>query len=102
MVYGDGDGYKFSPLGNSLDVVAHELKHGVNQYSAGLVYSYQSEALNESYSDVFGAMVDYLEFCYLTGDPPSETTARIEIRSQSRLADTWRMFRTITTPGRQL
>lgn len=58
MVYGDGDGSVFDPLGNSLDVVAHELTHAVTQYSAGLVYSYQSGALNESYSDVFGVMVD--------------------------------------------
>ncbi len=58
MTYGDGDGYVFSPLGNSLDVVAHEMTHGVTQYTAGLVYSYQSGALNESYSDVFGVMVD--------------------------------------------
>ncbi|MFA5802459.1 MAG: M4 family metallopeptidase [Thermoleophilia bacterium] len=58
MTYGDGDGSVFSPLGNALDVVAHELTHGVTQYSANLVYSYQSGALNESYSDVFGVMVD--------------------------------------------
>lgn len=58
MTYGDGDGYVFAPLCYSLDVVAHELTHGVTQYTAGLVYSYQSGALNESYSDVFGVMVD--------------------------------------------
>lgn len=58
MVYGDGDGSVFSPLGSSLDVVAHELTHAVTQYTAGLIYSYQSGALNESYSDVFGVMVD--------------------------------------------
>lgn len=58
MVYGDGDGRVFSPLAAGLDVVAHELTHGVTQYTADLVYSYQSGALNESYSDVFAAMVD--------------------------------------------
>src|SRR5258705_9859017 len=41
-----------------LDVLAHELTHGVTQYTANLVYANQSGALNESYSDVFGAMVD--------------------------------------------
>ncbi|MHB8793204.1 MAG: M4 family metallopeptidase [Thermoleophilia bacterium] len=58
IVFGDGDGNVFSPLGSSLDVVAHELSHAVTQYSADLVYAYESGALNESYSDVFGAMVD--------------------------------------------
>lgn len=58
MTYGDGDGYVFGPLGSALDIVAHEMFHGVTQYTAGLIYSYQSGALNESYSDVLGAMVD--------------------------------------------
>ena len=58
MVYGDGDGNVFSPIGSSLDVVAHELTHALTQYTADLVYSYQSGALDESYSDVFGTMVD--------------------------------------------
>ncbi len=58
MVYGDGDGVVFDPLGNCLDVVAHELTHGVIEHSANLVYRNQSGALNESFADVFGAMVD--------------------------------------------
>jgi hypothetical protein len=58
MAFGDGDGVNYGPFGISLDVVAHEFSHGVDQYSANLIYSYQSGALNESYSDVFGAMVD--------------------------------------------
>lgn len=59
MVYGDGDGNTFSPLCGSLDVVAHELTHAVTQNSANLEYRYQSGALNESYSDVFGAATEY-------------------------------------------
>jgi Zn-dependent metalloprotease len=59
MVYGDGDGSQFSPLCGSLDVVAHELAHAVTQHSANLEYRNQSGALNESYSDVFGAAVEY-------------------------------------------
>jgi Zn-dependent metalloprotease len=57
MTYGDGDGITFSPL-VALDVVGHELTHGVTQYSAGLVYSSEPGALNESYSDIFGALIE--------------------------------------------
>ncbi|HEX8369852.1 MAG TPA: M4 family metallopeptidase [Pyrinomonadaceae bacterium] len=57
MTYGDGDGVTFSPL-VSVDVVGHEMTHGVTQFSAGLVYSGQSGALNESMSDVFGNMIE--------------------------------------------
>ena len=53
-----GDGNSFSPLA-TLDVVAHELAHGVTQYSAGLVYANEYGALNESFSDIFGAAVEF-------------------------------------------
>jgi Zn-dependent metalloprotease len=56
MVYGDGNGVIFSPLGRDPDVVVHELSHAVTESTAGLVYSGQSGALNESFSDVFAAM----------------------------------------------
>ena len=39
-------------------MIGHELAHGVTQYSAGLVYRNQAGALNESMSDVFGALVE--------------------------------------------
>ncbi|AFH66221.1 M4 family metallopeptidase [Paenibacillus caseinilyticus] len=58
MVYGDGDGVTFKALSGSLDVVAHELTHAVTEYSAGLIYQNESGALNESISDIFGAMLD--------------------------------------------
>ncbi|MDQ3712481.1 MAG: M4 family metallopeptidase [Acidobacteriota bacterium] len=57
MTYGDGDGTSFSPL-VTLDIAGHEMTHGVTQYSANLTYSNESGALNESMSDVFGAMVE--------------------------------------------
>ncbi len=61
MTYGDGDGFWFSPL-VGIDVVGHELTHGVTQYSANLVYANEPGALNESFSDVFGTAVEfYLE-----------------------------------------
>lgn len=56
MLFGDGDGTVFNRFTLALDVIAHELAHGVTQYTANLTYSGQSGALNESVSDVFGAM----------------------------------------------
>ncbi len=57
MVYGDGDGKIFQNFTNSLEVIAHELTHGVTQFSAQLPYQDQPGALNESFSDVFGSLV---------------------------------------------
>jgi len=53
MTYGDGNGTSWKPL-TSIDVCGHEIAHAVTTYSAGLVYSYESGALNESFSDIFG------------------------------------------------
>ena len=58
VVLGDGDGQTFSSLAGSLDVVAHEMQHGVTEFTAGLIYENQSGALNEAYSDIFACMVD--------------------------------------------
>ena len=58
MTYGDGDGTSYGPL-VSLDIVGHEITHGVTEYSANLVYSYESGALNESFSDIFGESIEY-------------------------------------------
>jgi Zn-dependent metalloprotease len=57
MVYGDGDGRIFGRFTQCLDVIGHELTHGVTQFEAGLNYQDQSGALNESMSDVFGSLV---------------------------------------------
>ena len=53
MVYGDRYGY---PLAD--DVVAHEFTHGVTQYESNLFYYYQSGAINESLSDLWGEYYD--------------------------------------------
>jgi Zn-dependent metalloprotease len=57
MVFGDGDNRIFTDFTKSLDVIAHELTHGVTEFTAQLEYSFQSGALNESISDVFGSLV---------------------------------------------
>jgi Zn-dependent metalloprotease len=56
MIYGDG-GEQFGRMTQCLDVVGHELTHGITQFSAGLPYHNQSGALNESMSDVFGVVI---------------------------------------------
>jgi Zn-dependent metalloprotease len=57
MIYGDGDGQYFQRFTICLDVIGHELTHGVTQNEAQLIYSGQPGALNESISDVFGSLV---------------------------------------------
>ncbi len=57
MVYGDGDGEIFQRFTKCIDVIGHELTHGVTQYEAALEYTGQAGALNESFSDIFGSMV---------------------------------------------
>ncbi|GAB3593890.1 hypothetical protein GCM10027446_16820 [Angustibacter peucedani] len=57
MVFGDGDGVTFQRFTVAVDVIGHELTHGVTSMTAGLVYQGQSGALNESVSDVFGSLV---------------------------------------------
>jgi Zn-dependent metalloprotease len=57
MVFGDGDGELFNRFTISLDVIGHELTHGVTEDEAQLIYFFQSGALNESVSDVFGSLV---------------------------------------------
>ncbi len=57
MVFGDGDGVLFNDFTISLDVIGHELTHGVTGSEANLNYQGQSGALNESISDVFGSLV---------------------------------------------
>jgi Zn-dependent metalloprotease len=72
MTYGDGNGTTFGPL-VTLDIAGHEITHGVTERTAGLIYSGQSGALNESMSDVFGAMVER----WIRGIAPNTATWQI-------------------------
>jgi thermolysin len=80
MSYGDGDGTNFSPL-TTIDICGHEMTHGVTERTANLTYSGESGALNESMSDVMGAMVE------LYADGGVVTT------------DTWKIGEDAYTPG---
>jgi len=55
--FGNGDNTTYGPM-SALDVVGHELTHGLIQSTADLVYSYESGALNESFADIFGEGVE--------------------------------------------
>lgn len=58
MTYGDGnstDGFK--PL-TAIDVCGHEITHGLTSFTANLNYSYESGAMNEGFSDIFGTAIE--------------------------------------------
>ncbi|WP_048065431.1 M4 family metallopeptidase [Methanosarcina acetivorans] len=57
ITLGDGDGIIFTNFSKSLDVIAHELGHGVVQFTADFEYHGQSGALNEHFADVFGTVI---------------------------------------------
>jgi thermolysin len=66
MVFGEGipsgftlGGKTWKPLAGGLDVAAHELTHGLTNYSSNLVYRNESGALNESFSDIIGTSVEF-------------------------------------------
>lgn len=88
MTYGDGDGQSFSPLSQSLDVVAHEMAHGVTERTAGLNYEHQPGALNESWSDVFGELVEQWH-----NDPKAFS------QPQGATAADWMIGEDVFTPG---
>jgi bacillolysin len=59
LVYGDGDGASFREFSGALDVVAHELTHGVTEFTSNLIYFNESGALNEAFSDIMGSSVEF-------------------------------------------
>lgn len=56
---GDGDGIHFERFTRDLTVIAHELVHGITQLEAGIIYSGETGAVNESISDAFGISIDH-------------------------------------------
>jgi bacillolysin len=75
MVFGDG-GAGFTPL-TCIDVAAHEFTHAITDFTSNLVYSYESGALNESFSDIFGTAIEFYakpeDANWLLGDEISTT-----------------------------
>ncbi|MET9290660.1 M4 family metallopeptidase [Streptomyces sp. NPDC003077] len=70
MVYGSGDA-EYKPLSAGLDVVGHEMTHGVIEHSAGLVYAGQSGAMNEAIADYFGNAIENDVYGIPTDSPDS-------------------------------
>jgi len=66
MVFGEGlppnftlDGQTIDFFSGALDIVAHELSHGVTEYTSNLIYRNESGALNEAFSDIMGTAVEF-------------------------------------------
>ncbi|WP_025741978.1 M4 family metallopeptidase [Aquimarina pacifica] len=96
MTYGDGSSNGNEGNGNfdaltSLDVAAHEIGHAVTTNTANLVYRYESGALNEGFSDIWGAAVEYYakgngnfsDAVWLIGDEIDRRSGSAALRSMS-------------------
>lgn len=79
----------------SLDVVAHELGHGVTEYAADLLYEYESGAVNEAYSDVMGAVVQR----FVEGDSPRVWTIAEDVVTPGDRSDALRYMSEPTRDG---
>ncbi|VXB95661.1 Peptidase M4 [Flavobacterium sp. 9AF] len=86
MTYGDGSGTYFDIL-TSLDVAAHEIGHAVCTYTANLTYQGQSGAMNEGFSDIWGAAVEYYaapnKSTWLIGEDIERRSGHASLRSMS-------------------
>lgn len=105
VVYGDGDGYNSHPF-TALDIVAHEMGHGINQFTANLgslTYDQECDALNEGFSDIWGATIKHWAVpnkqTWLHGDEVNAnpyyncerdlTNPNSTLASEGRHPDTW-------------
>lgn len=67
MAYGNGNTF-FKPLAGGLDVAGHEMTHGVIENTANLNYQGQSGAINESFADIFGVLIDRQDGDFVVGE----------------------------------
>jgi thermolysin len=98
MMYGEGlppnvtlGGVRYDYFAGALDVVAHELTHGVTDYSSGLIYQNESGALNEAFSDIMGTAVEW----YF--QEPGNGPMRADYLCGEDIAST--PFRSMSNPG---
>ena len=93
MNYGDGDGETFSFFSSSLEVVAHELTHGVTNFTSDLIYLNESGALNEAFSDIMGTAVEW------AFEPPGRGRQRADwVGGEDLFIDFGRYFRSYENP----
>jgi Zn-dependent metalloprotease len=94
MAYGDGDGVVFRRFTRALEVVGHELTHGVVSFTSDLAYQDEPGALNEHVADVFGVLVRQWQ----RGEPAGETDWLVGAPLLYR-ASTRRALRSLAAPG---
>ena len=86
MTYGDGSDTYFDAL-TSLDVAGHEIGHAICSYTADLTYSNESGALNEGFSDIWGASIEYYadpnKQTWLIGEDIERRSGHAALRSMS-------------------
>jgi bacillolysin len=86
MTYGDGSGTYFDVL-TSIDVAGHEIGHAVCEKTANLVYQKESGAMNEAFSDIWGACIEYYaaptKSTWLIGEDIERRSGHLSLRSMS-------------------
>ncbi|MAM17627.1 MAG: M4 family metallopeptidase [Christiangramia sp.] len=86
MTYGDGSGTYFDIL-TSIDVAGHEIGHAVCTYTADLAYQKESGAMNEGFSDIWGACIEYYadptKSTWLIGEDIERRSGHAALRSMS-------------------
>lgn len=91
LVFGDGDGVTRYPTMNALDITAHEFAHAITSGTSALKYTWEPGALNEAFSDIFGATVEAW-----SASGGSATSGPVRINPNS---DTWKFGEVTVVPG---
>jgi Zn-dependent metalloprotease len=96
VTYGDGDSPDFRAFSGGLDVVAHELTHGVTEFTSGLIYQNESGALNESFSDIIGNTTEF--YAAANGRDPAGSPDWLVAEEVDLRADAAPGFRNMSDP----
>jgi bacillolysin len=87
MTYGDGSGTGGFDILTAMDVAGHEIGHAVCTFTANLAYQKESGAMNEAFSDIWGACIEYraapTKSTWLIGEDIERRTGRLSLRSMS-------------------